>query len=460
MLDSNLLYYARIIHPDTVQLCVSLLALLVAGAHVRTGRWATLTCLGLLVGVHHGTKMGGPWIAPMALLATWWGARAAAATATAPSAARTWFSAMSRGCWLGLMALAGFFLTTPYAFFDPYYFDCIKGLRGLLLQEHIGQVTFMSWINGLETHLSKPLFIACGVAVLCVPFRSDVDGARKPLCLAAVLILGNILWYAALGRLWVMVPYYVCALSLLGLLLTDLLLRLGRLLQSRCQLPFLLQYALVVVLGTCVIYDRWCYGPLDALNMLALRHDTRIGVGVWAEQHIDPKARILYDDLAYFNPQIFTNQRMLGGVLTYTELVKLKPEYLVLSESLHGSANYTELRKTQHLKRADPEPFSMRLYQDLLNDRPDPYQLGPTGVPGIDLVEVVRADTPQTASSGENIEAPNFLVAILQRGFPAFCYQAAEVNRLACRVLGKESHRTGPTIFVYHIDPSFVLPPD
>jgi hypothetical protein len=255
-----------------------------------------------------------------------------------------------------------------------------------------------------------------------------------------------------------MIPYYLCALSLLGLLLTDLLLRLGRFLQSRCHLPSLVQYALVVVLGTCVVYERWSYGPQDALNMLALRHDTRLGVGAWAEGHIDPRARILYDDLAYFNPGIFTNQTMLGGVLTYTELVKLKPEYLVLSESLHGAPYYVELRKTQKLTCVDPEPFSMRVYQDLLNRRADPYQLGPTGVPGIELVAVVRADASVVPSPGENAEACSSLCQFMQRWFPGFCYRAAEVKRLARRVLGRESQRTGPTLFVYHIDPSFKMP--
>src|SRR5262249_29513099 len=82
MTDRYLAYYTTIIHPDTLQLCLSLFAWLLAARHAEDGALASLAALGLVAGLVQGTKVGGPWLIPMALLALFrgwaWGGPAAA----------------------------------------------------------------------------------------------------------------------------------------------------------------------------------------------------------------------------------------------------------------------------------------------------------------------------------------------------------------------------------------------
>ncbi len=78
--DVSFLYYANFIHPDTLQMLFGLGVLLAAAAHARSGSTRTLIALGLLCGVVQGTKSGGPWTVPVALLAVWLGARASNAS--------------------------------------------------------------------------------------------------------------------------------------------------------------------------------------------------------------------------------------------------------------------------------------------------------------------------------------------------------------------------------------------
>jgi hypothetical protein len=457
MMDTQFAGYTRLIHPDTLQMLIGLLVLTVASAHAGSGRWSSLTCLGLLCGVHHGTKMGGPWLAPMALLATWWGWRTAQAAAEVP-ARRAWAQLAGRLLWLGFLTFNAFFLTTPYAFLDPYYFKCIKAWSAILLQNTLTEVTFWSWFQGLWTHLGGPLFIAFAVALVCLPFRGDRDGARRPLLLAAVLIVGNLLWFAMLGRTWVMVCYYICAIALLGLLLTDLCLRLGRQIQERAHLWRPLAYVPVLGLLLALVPERWSYIPYDNLLILCGRQNTQLSVGRWAEEHLDPHARIVYDDVAYFDPQRFTNQTMQGGILTYAGLVQLRPEYVVLSESLYGAAWYVELRKTQNLKRSDSSPFSMRLYQDLINARPDPYQLGATGVPGIELIAVVPGAASPVPYPGPGTSPP--LLDLIRNWSPGLWYRGYCLYHVARSALGIDTRPIGPTMLVYRVDPAFAIPPD
>ena len=73
MTDTYFLYYTNIIHPDTLQLGFGLLTLLIATRHAEDGKRASLIALGLLSGLVQGTKAGGPWLIPMALLAVYWG---------------------------------------------------------------------------------------------------------------------------------------------------------------------------------------------------------------------------------------------------------------------------------------------------------------------------------------------------------------------------------------------------
>jgi hypothetical protein len=84
--------------------------------------------------------------------------------------------------------------------------------------------------------------------------------------------------------------------------------------------------------------------------------------------------------------------------MTWGSVFAQDPQYLVLSSSLYAAPWVANLRRTQHLARLDPEPFSGRLYQDLLaNDEP-----GPTKVQGVELMKIISASPPPIPWPGWN----------------------------------------------------------
>lgn len=467
LLDPHFIYYSKIIHPDILQLLLSLVALVVAIKHTQSGKWREVIWLGMLLGLHHGTKMGGPWLLPMLMLAIWWGWRK-----TFPSGHTFWSMVLWRDLGARYLVLVGagglfFFLSTPYAFLGKDYFEALRGLSHALTQNLLTPVSFYSWIQGLGNHLGWFWFLAAIVAFLTVWFHPVHDPTRQPLLLATTLILANVLWFACLGRLWVVIGYYLCAIALIGLLLTELALRIGCLAQHRWSWHPRWRYGAVVLFLIINIGEHWSIGPRCVLcDLISSRVDTRLSVGQWAEQHIPFGSRILYDDLAYFNPRYFPNQKMHGGVVTYGTLQTHQPDYLVLSESLFGSAWYTEMRKKQKLSRTDPNPYSMRLYQDLLNRRSDPCQLGPTGVPGIELVAVFQdqrkylSTQPSPHGKRDLQDASWNLFRQLRKWFRDRWLDAQGVYTLAREATGIEHHERGPTLLVYRIAPSFRIPPE
>src|SRR5690242_18644248 len=80
MTDQSFLYYTAFIHPDTLQLFFSLLSLALAIRHARSGEIPDLLAFGFVCGIVQGTKVGGPWLVPLAVLAVWLGLSAESAS--------------------------------------------------------------------------------------------------------------------------------------------------------------------------------------------------------------------------------------------------------------------------------------------------------------------------------------------------------------------------------------------
>jgi len=110
----------------------------------------------------------------------------------------------------------------------------------------------------------------------------------------------------------------------------------------------------------------------------------------WAPDHIAPESRILWNDPMYFDRRIFPDQVRPGGLPRYIDLLNLAPDYFVLRD--HRTSWIDLKRRTTNSEKWSDDPFSVRLFQDLIDRDPNPFQPGPTGVPGIDLVFV--AETP------------------------------------------------------------------
>ena len=114
MTDYQFGMWTRMAHPDTLQVLFALFGLVIGLRHAERGDLASLAALGLMCGFVQGAKSGGPWTVPMAFLALLWGLQAAGHKFSAVK------PMLGRCMVLGAAALFGYFVSTPYAFTDPY----------------------------------------------------------------------------------------------------------------------------------------------------------------------------------------------------------------------------------------------------------------------------------------------------------------------------------------------------
>src|SRR5262249_21157728 len=140
----------------------------------------------------------------------------------------------------------------------------------------------------------------------------------------------------------------------------------------------------------------WLVGLVYARSPQVLRlalvercreHYTGMVIGRWAEAHLPPDSKILFDDIAYFDPQQMPNAKMHGGLMTYSALEQQRPDYFIICSSIYEAPYYAELRQTQTNRRGQEGDFSVLLYQDLL-DR--------DACPEAELVRIVLPNLPNS----------------------------------------------------------------
>lgn len=398
--DAYFVYYANFIHPDTLQLLFGICAFLFAVAHARDGSRSSLVALGLACGIVQGTKAGGVWTIPMALLALWLGARLTRRRISA-GFART---LGARVLLLGGAGLVGFFISTPYAFLDRYYYRSIALTYRIVADNHLQlaeAVSLFTWGETLYDHIGP-----VGTTLFALSVGRAIWSNRRGIAdpapvLALTLALTQFLWYGTSVELWHIVGYLVLGYGLLSVFAFEtLFVGIRRLAAAARRLPragIRVQrtawVAIVAAVAVVVAAERWFVPASWAVEQHALSHSTVRAANVWAIDNDVPRnAPIVFDDLAYFDPERFPNAQLHGGVLTWIALATKDPEYIVLSESLFGAAWMRELIATQRLARDDPDAFNVRVYQDLL-----PAMVpGPTRVPGIELAGIVRSRGTET----------------------------------------------------------------
>ena len=399
--DASFLYYANFIHPDTLQMLFGLGVLLAAAAHARSGSMGALVALGLLCGVVQGTKSGGPWTVPAALLAVWLGSRAPSARPFSETARLLG----SRVAVLGATALAAFFVTTPYAFLDLHYARSLRLAYDIVSTDTLqqeDQVSLVTWTEAVFRYIGPVaaalVALTVGRAIWSV-FRRASD---HTLTLAVVLVVSQFLWYGVAGRLWHVVGYLILSFGLMALFafetlllgVRELIARAPRLRES-VPLQRVAWGAAVVVLCAVVGLARW-YEPVDyALEQYASSRSSIRAANDWAiERDVPSDAVIVLDDLAYFDPARFPNAQLHGGILTWLDVERRRPDYIVLSSSLFGAGWMQNLIASQRFARDDPDPTNVRVYQDLL----PATSPGPTDVAGVTLAGVVRPPEPSSCN--------------------------------------------------------------
>jgi hypothetical protein len=154
MTDNQFGMWTRMAHPDTLQVLFAVLALVIGLQHADRGDLASLAALGLMCGFVQGAKAGGSWTVPMAFLSLLWGMQAAE---------HKFYELkplVGRCVVLGSGALFGYFISTPYAFLDPYLFRSywllwnIQGLAGST-DGPFGRITFGTWVQAIYAHSSR-----------------------------------------------------------------------------------------------------------------------------------------------------------------------------------------------------------------------------------------------------------------------------------------------------------------
>jgi len=387
LLDPYFNHYSGKIHPDTAMTALTLLALWVASRHVRRGDGASLVTLGLLVGLVHGSKMGGPWLFPVALLAVLWGGCSAGAGAGTTGWRRCWWLVSRRGTLLALLSLTGFALSTPYAFLNRHYFAALKVSWNLFTRSPLSPVTYAGWFRAIWEY-EGPVFLGLvGLGLVLAGVRCWKAPQELPpaLVLTIALALSVVAFYTTMVRVWIAVFYLVPVLGLLALLATCAVVGPLQRLAAKGAWGQRSAATLYCCGVLAILYFRSANPLSQVLLCHCQSHATVEAVGRWARDHLPPGSTILLDDLAYFDPKVFPEAAFHGGLLTYADLERLQPDYFLLSGSIYQAAHYVELRKTQHYTRARQGPFSVLLYQDALDHG---------GLPEAELLATFRDETP------------------------------------------------------------------
>ncbi len=364
LLDYDFAYYSSIIHPDTTMLALSLLALWVAVRHAQVGSRGTLIGVGVLIGLGHGAKMGGPWLVPMAILSAAWGV-----SATDPELTRlAWCRRVAaRVTLLGFSALAAFAFSTPYAFLDSYYFKVLSNAWQVYQTSPFAEVTPMSWLYRVWEYEGPNMCYLALASLALVPLYWLCNRQPALLVLAATLGLSQLAFYALTVKVWVVMGYLLPALALFGLFAADLLSGFAQLLARVSRWPAIAVAPAAAYILLPAVQNRALGVAAHALAFHCVERSTPFYVNRWAQEHLPHETRLVHDDIAYFDPAVFPNVHMHGGLLTYADLERDRPEYFMISGSIYDSPHYKELRKTQNFTRGKEEVGSVLLYQDLLD---------------------------------------------------------------------------------------------
>jgi hypothetical protein len=463
--DHYFIYYSTIIHPDSTQLLLAVLGLAIAVRHARNGDLESLGAIALISGLVQGTKLGGPWMIPMVALVTVKGLARERGDLFTPQAG---LELIRRGLMLLAMSLAAYFISTPYAFLSADFLSMTKVVLGLMSQSLLTPTNALSWISGLWTNFGVILMTMSLTAALLLSLGALRGAVRWPMLALLVLGLSQLLWYCINGKLWVELGYMLGTFVAVALFAGELVEALGRLLARANGAGRAAAHVLGALVIAAVIAGRWWTPAALALTWRVTESTTSVEVGRWAEAGNVPRdARIIWDDAASFDLDKFPNGKMYG-LLTYNELYAYRPDYVILSSSMFGAPHFSQMRKTQRYTMQNEGPFSVRLYQDLLdNDTSKPL-----AVPGIEYVrsftEGVRdctnpsqqkkyepwfgEDAPQRLYSGVlGLLGANPAGLWFAAGASAQAQYANYAGRMIDSIRGKLCVSFGPTIHAFHV---------
>jgi hypothetical protein len=288
----------------------------------------------------------------MTFLALFWGARVDRLGLAA------WYRILGRFALLGGASLVGYFISTPYAFLDPYLFRSVVSEWSVVRSTPYGVVTIWSWVIGIWADIGSVAAAFAASAVVLQVFLLAIGKYQKPLVLAVLLSLSQLAWYGLLGKLWVVPGYLLVAYGLMAVLSFNLLFSIVRGVgnvgfgskgKSRAVsiIAWGSSYLVLGALTTSNLLERAAL----ATTRRSYELSTQLALNRWAVGVLPHDARILFDDLAYFDPKVFSNARMNANLLTWWRVMQHEPQYIVLTSSLYDATWIADLIRTQRLSR-------------------------------------------------------------------------------------------------------------
>jgi 4-amino-4-deoxy-L-arabinose transferase-like glycosyltransferase len=413
-----------VVHPDSLLFFLTLLALPLCIRHAEEGTMESLVAAGIVAGLAQGAKMGGVLVAPIVAASVVYGGWGT--SGFVPTVLR-------RGVIVSAVAVIVFFLTTPYAAVDPYFFKTWSVAAALLSgQSPIEQVTFLKWLATFVLKVSAPLLAAAGIAA-CAHYLLGRE--RLTLLFTLFLCAWVVLWYAQFQRFWVQPQYLIVSYALVAIIgwsLVDRLIVLSPVMMPKAAVAI---FAACAVAAMAVVKQDRITGALSIpFSYFGWREATRYQVGAWlAKNKHGVGETVMFDTQAYFDPSDFTRQFPNGGPIHWTDLARVKPDYFALT--VYGSGHWMGQKMAQQQSEQwDPDYYNLRLYQDLLGTDPDK----PTATNSIWYIATLQKFEPLPAA--QQCEAG-----------PLFT--RAMVTCIGNAVLGEGIGPRGPAVWLFKLNP-------
>jgi hypothetical protein len=360
------------IHPDSLLFFLMVLQLHLCIRHAQGPRAGTVVALAIVAGLAQGAKMGGPALVPMTVLAL----AIARRDTLREQGWLHWLGAMLRdGLGAAAVALAVFFVTTPYALVDPYFFRTwLYWAKVFSGPSPISPTTFSDWWSQASGHLGAwVLALALAGVIVSLALRASRE-RWIPQVLLLCLGLTVFLYYALFQKYWVQLQYLVVAYWVVGAIAA---IGIGWVVKAA---PGRLQAVAVVLAlaaGLAMFATRFSKPLFEAFLNLHWRESPQYAIGAWAERNLPTRGgqtSLLSDAPTYFPVRAVPRYTILAAPVRYLDLATYLPDYFVLTRYF-GNWQTAKITGTHH-EPWDADTYNMRLYQDLTGTEPDAIGTG------------------------------------------------------------------------------------
>lgn len=360
------------IHPDSLLFFLMVLQLHLCILHAGSPRPGTLVALAITAGLAQGAKMGGPALVPMTVLAL---AMARRGTMREDGTFLWLLAVLRDGLAAAAVALSVFFLTTPYALLDSYFFRVwLNWAKVFSGTSPISPTTFWDWWEQGSANVGMGMLaLASGGLLACLVIRAGRERCI-PVVLLACLGLSVFFYYALFQKYWVQLQYLVVAYWAVAAVAAIGLVLLAGTLRGRLRIGAI---SALLFAGLAFFALRFSSPLLLAFQTIHWREAPQYAIGAWAEQNLPASpagVSLLSDAPTYFPAHPISDYAFRAAPLRYVDLANRLPDYFLLTR-YGGNWQVAKITGTRH-EPWDTDIYNMRLYQDLLGSQPNAIETG------------------------------------------------------------------------------------